>query len=564
MKTKLPIRLFAAIVLSLSSLLTIATPLVHATAQDCVWTGAAGNNTFSSATNWSSCNSSVPQSGDILVFNPAPSASGVNLTNDLGVSFGGIINNPAAFSSGTGQYTIDTLSLTSGATLTVGSTSDCTQYPQILNFSTLHAAGNLLVDDDGYDLSNSDLNLTVAGNLTLENSVGIGYMGTNTGSSVTGNLIIASPVDYHSGTCPSFSGGGGFTSGSSFSGFTFSGLVVQNGSSTALGDSSFPITLGGGTGTGNPKISFYPALDGDDNPVATTYTVTSPLTLTGNASLYASDQATVNLTSSISGSGFSLIADPNSEGTINFNPSSNNSNTATGVQQNPVQTITIDSTDSQPNMDETVITNETLSLDGERDDITVNRGGTLKGDGKLDGSVYVSPGAIIAPGHSPGCLTAADFVIAGTYQAEIGGTTPCSGYDQLKQTDTVSASDVTGATLAVSLYGGFAPAVGQTYTIIDNAGTTSTVTGTFAGLAEGATFSSQGVTYSISYKGGDGNDVVLTVTAVDAAALPAVPAKPDTGLALVAAHPMDSLIVSAIAAGSLYFMSRKVAKPSRR
>ena len=44
------------------------------------------------------------------------------------------------------------------------------------------------------------------------------------------------------------------------------------------------------------------------------------------------------------------------------------------------------------------------------------------------------------------------------------------------------------------------------------------VSGTFSGLAEGATINLSGVVFTISYVGGDGNDVVLTVMAV-----PAVP-----------------------------------------
>ena len=49
------------------------------------------------------------------------------------------------------------------------------------------------------------------------------------------------------------------------------------------------------------------------------------------------------------------------------------------------------------------------------------------------------------------------------------------------------------------------PATGTTFTILTNA------TGTFAGLAEGAVVTADGRRYRISYAGGDGNDVVLTV-----------------------------------------------------
>src|SRR5262249_10165724 len=49
--------------------------------------------------------------------------------------------------------------------------------------------------------------------------------------------------------------------------------------------------------------------------------------------------------------------------------------------------------------------------------------------------------------------------------------------------------------------------------LIANDGTDA-VTGTFAGIAEGGTVTVKGTTFTVSYKGGDGNDVALTVTAV--------------------------------------------------
>ena len=55
---------------------------------------------------------------------------------------------------------------------------------------------------------------------------------------------------------------------------------------------------------------------------------------------------------------------------------------------------------------------------------------------------------------------------------------------------------------------------GESFILIDNNGTVDAVTGTFAGLAEGATIIFNNAALEISYMGGDGNDVVLTVTTV--------------------------------------------------
>jgi hypothetical protein len=63
-----------------------------------------------------------------------------------------------------------------------------------------------------------------------------------------------------------------------------------------------------------------------------------------------------------------------------------------------------------------------------------------------------------------------------------------------------------GSTLAISV--GYAAQVGDTFTILT---ATGGITGTFAGLAEGATFSQGDFTFQITYQGGPGgNSVVLT------------------------------------------------------
>src|SRR3954451_972784 len=85
---------------------------------------------------------------------------------------------------------------------------------------------------------------------------------------------------------------------------------------------------------------------------------------------------------------------------------------------------------------------------------------------------------------------------------------PSASSDQVQVTGTVNIS---GATLQVTIASG-ALQVGQAFTIIDNDGS-DPVNGTFAGLPEGATLSFGTSTLAISYLGGDGNDVVLSVLA---------------------------------------------------
>jgi hypothetical protein len=53
------------------------------------------------------------------------------------------------------------------------------------------------------------------------------------------------------------------------------------------------------------------------------------------------------------------------------------------------------------------------------------------------------------------------------------------------------------------------PAVGSTFDILDD-GSPSAISGIFTGLPEGASIIVNGMTFRISYLGGDGNDVTLT------------------------------------------------------
>lgn len=178
-------------------------------------------------------------------------------------------------------------------------------------------------------------------------------------------------------------------------------------------------------------------------------------------------------------------------------------------------------------------------------------GGRVMGSGRV-GSVSLDNGSSIAPGNSPGILNTGNltFVSGSTYEFEIGGTTVGTEYDQINVTGTV---DLGSGTLQVILYNGFKPTVGQVFTIIANDGADAVV-GTFAGLAEGATFTVDGVTYRITYVGGNGNDVQLTVAAN----------APDTGFMLLMSNPFVTSGIMIFAAGAIVLLVRKYGKVSVR
>jgi hypothetical protein len=91
--------------------------------------------------------------------------------------------------------------------------------------------------------------------------------------------------------------------------------------------------------------------------------------------------------------------------------------------------------------------------------------------------------------------------------ALLNGRPAGTGYDQVRVTGTVN---LTGATLNVTP--AFTASAAGPFEVVDNDGTDAVV-GTFAGLPEGTAFLAGGQYFTISYHGGDGNDVVLTATA---------------------------------------------------
>ncbi|MEU0412788.1 autotransporter [Streptomyces griseorubiginosus] len=103
-----------------------------------------------------------------------------------------------------------------------------------------------------------------------------------------------------------------------------------------------------------------------------------------------------------------------------------------------------------------------------------------------------------------------------------GGLTVSGGYTQSAKGELVLAKSPLKVTGAVRLGGdldlaaaGTDPA--RTVTVLDHRGGART-TGAFKGLAEGTRLKLADTTYRISYRGGDGNDVVLTAVTARAAA----------------------------------------------
>jgi autotransporter-associated beta strand protein len=131
-----------------------------------------------------------------------------------------------------------------------------------------------------------------------------------------------------------------------------------------------------------------------------------------------------------------------------------------------------------------------------------NSGGGTLAPGATAGATGILNTGNINLGHSGGTLPDGSVTLAMQLNGLMAGT----GYDQVNTVGTVTLDD-TITTLSLTL--GFTPTVGDAFTIINNDGTDA-ITGSFIGLAEGATFTVDTTQFEISYLGGTGNDVVLT------------------------------------------------------
>jgi len=143
--------------------------------------------------------------------------------------------------------------------------------------------------------------------------------------------------------------------------------------------------------------------------------------------------------------------------------------------------------------------------------------GTLSGKGIIEGAVTIGTGfgtgAFLAPGYlhgagSPGALTIQGLLTFngdGVYQMEVNSSSAIAD-----EVATLGVAINTGAKFTFADIGNSTLPVGTVFTIINNTSATP-IAGTFSNLHDGSTFTSNGNAYQVSYEGGDGNDLTLTV-----------------------------------------------------
>jgi autotransporter-associated beta strand protein len=159
----------------------------------------------------------------------------------------------------------------------------------------------------------------------------------------------------------------------------------------------------------------------------------------------------------------------------------------------------------------TIVAAGILMLDGRLAGPVTVTGGTLAGDGVISQTLTatggrVSPSLGSGSGEGTARLDAGPVTLnaGSTLAIEINGQTASTQHDRLQvfgmTLDDATLEIVAGPSLQVSNLGEIV--------IVSNILNTP-IAGTFAGLAEGATVTSNGKAFRISYQGGDGHDVSL-------------------------------------------------------
>lgn len=541
----------------------------YAGVQTCTWTGGGTNDNWSTAANWSCDTGTVPADGGELIF----PAVGTNIlaVNDLAATntYSGMLFSGGASCVGsqTIPYKLSGNNLKLAGDISVAYSGNCFANVSITNNITLTADAVFSVTDkgagsDSLTLGDSTYLAEVHPNLSIANHA-VTLKGASVLSNIsgTGDLFVENrigAVSYHTtqldGDNSNFLGditvrsGGTLqaamdrdTLGMNYGETTvndsaviefISGTRHNNASSTTATLSEDITLLGQGTASGwNSKLRVgdasynYPygyqaVADSFDNGFTLIYTGT--LTLNQNTTVNPLAES-FTITGPIVGN-YTLSIDSRSTsgvGAFIINSSSNGSATPNGNYTHAHYSTTF--SDAVPSQHLYVTYGHIAIVDGVRGDIILNDGGVLKGEGTV-GTIGVASvatgstsGGRIAAGNSPGILNSGSVTLDTNsfMEAEIGGTA-AGEFDQLNVTGTVNLGS---ATLQTTLYNGYEPALNTTYTIVNNDGSDA-IAGTFAGLAQGASFAIGEYTFTISYTGGTGNDVVLTVTAV--------PEPPDT------------------------------------
>jgi autotransporter-associated beta strand protein len=445
------------------------------------WTGDGADSNWMTAANWSG--GTAPGNGASLVF-PA----GVSKLNTVN-NFPATMNFSSIELDGSG-YALsgNAISLAQGITTTYSSgTSSDTIDTQLGGPISVGAGGEL--DLDGALTGSAGLTVSGGGKVGLGGSASNTYAGTTVddGSTlvlsksggaiaVPGDLVIG---DGTSAAMVQDTASNQIATGSSVT-INDDGTLALNGNSESIGD----LTMTGGnvtTGAGTLTLGGDVTVNAPSNLDSSS--IVGHLDLDGSARTFtvANGSAATDLSISAVISDSTAGITVTGAGTVDLS----GKNTYSG-------TTTIDGSGT------------TLLVDGTVGDVQVDAGATLGGSGTV-GAVN-STGGTLSPGDGNGALTAGSLILDtnSTFAAQLAGPTT-TGFGEV----VTGGAVILGGTLDATLIDGYTPKVGNQLTLIRNT-SGSGVSGTFSGLPEGSTDVIDGYPFQITYKGGSGDDVVLT------------------------------------------------------
>ena len=515
---------------------------VNAAPATFTWTGAAGDHKMATAGNWKE--GAVPTAGSKLVFECVVGGQ-ENIQNDLMVALSGLevkkLSSLPDNKSCT-KYKINTMRFTPDAEFTGDFTSIDDKDNRKIPYVELENFGGLSnMKSNGFDFR---LRTPYGGPRMRRLEI------ANTGY----NYIECASTNYSTIAAEKIAGE--------------NANVRLNGANNILIKNKGQLGIGLDDGTSASKITFENGamitrgIDCHDDAYSrpgvgpdTTTVLSGDIVLNGDVEYKLPSNMTVKITGKLSGPG-KFVAHKDNEGNVLIESSNNTSGTPNGRYGSTHEAKLIKLDDNKPNDILIAKRGETVLLNGRRKEVYVNEGGAIGGNATTEHLYAVG---VVSPGNnSPGKITVSEvfgMYDISVYKAEILDK---DHYDQIALEATLHYGlELNGSRLDLTYLEGGVIKKGDTFTIIDNK-TTYPMSGTFKDLPEGAEITVGGVTFKISYVGGDGNDVVLTaLNDSPVPKTPKTPKAPNTGGEKLAVNLIGAIAGVASAAALLIVAKRK-------
>ena len=515
---------------------------VNAAPATFTWTGAAGDHKMATAGNWKE--GAVPTAGSKLVFECVVGGQ-ENIQNDLTVALSGLevkkLSSLPDNKSCT-KYKINTMRFTPDAEFTGDFTSIDDKDNRKIPYVELENFGGLSnMKSNGFDFR---LKTPYGGPRMRRLEI------ANTGY----NYIECASTNYSTIAAEKIAGE--------------NANVRLNGANNILIKNKGQLGIGLDNGTSASKITFENGamithgIDCHDDAYSrpgvgpdTTTVLSGDIVLNGDVEYKLPSNMTVKITGKLSGPG-KFVAHKDNEGNVLIESSNNTSGTPNGRYGSTHEAKLIKLDDNKPNDILIAKRGETVLLNGRRKEVYVNEGGAIGGNATTE---HLYAAGVVSPGNnSPGKITVSEgfgMYDISVYKAEILDK---DHYDQIALEATLHYGlELNGSRLDLTYLEGGVIKKGDTFTIIDNK-TTYPMSGTFKDLPEGAEITVGGVTFKISYVGGDGNDVVLTaLNDSPVPKTPKTPKAPNTGGEKLAVNLIGAIAGVASAAALLIVAKRK-------